>query len=69
MTTRLRHGDTLALDDPRVVDLYDINVAEDGETVIALYDLADGATGTASWHWRAAPGASRVVRVVMEADG
>lgn len=69
MTTRLRYGDTLALDDPRVVDLYSIGVAEDGETVVALFDLADGATGAASWLWRDAPGACRVVRVVMEADG
>jgi len=64
----LRLGDRLPLDDPRVVDLYAIDVAEDGETVIAMYDLADGATGTASWHWRDAPGACRVVHVVMEAD-
>lgn len=65
----LRHGDQLALDDPRVVDLYSIDVAEDGETVVALFDLADGATGSASWHWRDPPGAYRVVHVVMEAEG
>lgn len=65
----LRHGDVLALDDPRVVDLYSVDVAEDGETVVALYDLADGSTGAASWHWRDPPGACRAVRVVMEAEG
>lgn len=64
----LRHGDQLALDDPRVVGLYSIDVAEDGETVVALYDLADGATGAASWRRRDAPGACRVVHVVMEAE-
>jgi len=64
----MRLGDQLPLDDPRVLDLYSIDVAENSETVIALYDLAGGAEGTVSWHWRAAPGACRVVRVVMEAD-
>jgi hypothetical protein len=69
MTTPLRHGDTLMLDDPRVVGVYSVGVAEDGQTVLAMYDLADGSTGCASWHWRDPPGASRFVRVVMAADG
>lgn len=68
MTTRLRHGDQLALDDPRVLGLYSCDLCEDGETMLALYDLAGGATGCASWQWRDAPGAGRVLTVVMEAE-
>lgn len=63
----LRHGDQLALDDPRVIGVYSIDVAEDGETVLMLLDVADGATGCASWHWRDPPGACRESHVVMEA--
>jgi len=69
MTTPLHHGDVLAIDDPRVLGLYSVDLCEDGETVLALYDLADGATAAASWHWRDPPGACRFVRVVMAADG
>lgn len=69
MTMRLHHGDTLMLDDPRVVGVYSVGVAEDNETMLALFDLIDGATGCTSWHWRDPPGASRVVRVLMEAGG
>jgi hypothetical protein len=67
MTTPLRHGDTLMLDDPRVVGLHSIDVAEDGQTVLMLLDLADGSTGAASWHWRDPPGACRTLTVVAEA--
>lgn len=67
MTTHLRHGDVLALDDARVRGVYSIDVAEDGQTAIILLDLIDGSTGAASWHWRDPPGQCRTLTVVAEA--